>query len=135
MKTPETIKLEKALMKSTELRRTFGVPEVTIGWYGKQRVDFMETNTRAIIRCYEIKVTYQYHTVPDLWCLPGNQLSECSAAGIKTRRLPAGAGIRHPWPQGGNRFLPYGAWHAGGCHQGSSVRRYAHECAQPHDAL
>ena len=83
MKTPETTKLEKALMKSTEIRRTFGVPEVTIGWYGKQRVDFMETNTRAIIRCYEIKVTksdfhsnhghnfvgnYNYYVMPkSLW--------------------------------------------------------------------
>lgn len=57
MKTPETVKLEKALMKSTELRRTFGVSEVTIGWYGNKRVDFMETNTKAVIRCYEIKVT------------------------------------------------------------------------------
>lgn len=83
MKTPETVKLEKALMKSTELRRTFGVSEVTIGWYGNQRVDFMETNTKAVIRCYEIKVTksdfhsshghnfvghYNYYVMPkSLW--------------------------------------------------------------------
>lgn len=57
MKTEMTLELEKALMQSTEERRTFGVSEVTIGWYGRHRVDFMETNTSGVIRCYEIKVT------------------------------------------------------------------------------
>lgn len=57
MKTKETQELERALMKSTIEYRTFGCPEVTIGWYGKQRVDFMKTNTRGLIWCYEIKVS------------------------------------------------------------------------------
>lgn len=57
IKTSETVKLENALMRMTEEKRSFGCPEVTIGWYGKQRVDFMETTTRGFIKCYEIKVT------------------------------------------------------------------------------
>ena len=44
-------------MQSTVEKRTFGCPEVTIGWYGKKRVDFMMTNTRGIVWCYEIKVS------------------------------------------------------------------------------
>lgn len=57
MKTDETLALEKALMLSTIEKRTFGVSEVTIGWYGKRRVDFMTTNTKGTISCYEVKVT------------------------------------------------------------------------------
>ena len=57
MKTEQTNEFEKELMKSCIMNRTFGVPEVTIGWYGHRRVDFMEINTKGIIRCYEIKVT------------------------------------------------------------------------------
>lgn len=56
-KTKETIALEDALQKKCVEFRTFGCPEVTIGWYGRKRVDFMQTNTRGIIWCYEIKVT------------------------------------------------------------------------------
>ena len=57
MKTKDTTLLEHALMNRTKECRTFGCPEVTIGWYGRHRVDFMETNTHGDIRCYEIKVT------------------------------------------------------------------------------
>lgn len=57
LKTEQTISLENALMRDTIQQRTFGCPEVTIGWYGKRRVDFMKTNSRGIIWCYEIKVT------------------------------------------------------------------------------
>ncbi len=56
-KRPETLELENALMAKTVEFRTFGCPEVTIGWYGRKRVDFMQTNTKGIIWCYEIKVT------------------------------------------------------------------------------
>lgn len=57
MKTEETLRLEQALVRKTIEFRTFGCPEVTIGWYGKKRVDFMQTNTRGAIWCYEIKVS------------------------------------------------------------------------------
>ena len=56
-KTKDTVAIEMALMGLTEKKRTFGCPEVTIGWYGKKRVDFVETNTRGVIKCYEIKVS------------------------------------------------------------------------------
>lgn len=56
-KRSETVELENALMAKTVEFRTFGCPEVTIGWYGRKRVDFMQTNTKGIIWCYEIKVT------------------------------------------------------------------------------
>ena len=49
MKTEETLRLEQALIKKTIEFRTFGCPEVTIGWYGKKRVDFMQTNTRGAV--------------------------------------------------------------------------------------
>lgn len=35
----------------------FGCFEVTIGWYGKERVDYITYSTDNTIRCYEIKVT------------------------------------------------------------------------------
>lgn len=56
-KRTETLELEKALMAKTVEFRTFGCPEVTIGWFGRKRVDFMQTNTKGIIWCYEIKVS------------------------------------------------------------------------------
>lgn len=56
-KRTETLELENALMAKTVEFRTFGCPEVTIGWYGRKRVDFMQTNTKGIIWCYEIKVS------------------------------------------------------------------------------
>ena len=83
MKKLETVALENALMDSTIKRLEFGVPEVTIGWYGNKRVDFLLTNTRGIVKCYEIKVTkadfhskhghtfvghYNYYVMtPELW--------------------------------------------------------------------
>lgn len=56
-KRSETVELENALMAKTVEFRTFGCPEVTIGWFGRRRVDFMQTNTKGIIWCYEIKVS------------------------------------------------------------------------------
>lgn len=35
----------------------FGCFEVTIGWYGKERVDYITYDTKDIWRCYEIKVS------------------------------------------------------------------------------
>jgi hypothetical protein len=35
----------------------FGCFEVTIGWFGNERVDFITYDTKGIWRCYEIKVT------------------------------------------------------------------------------
>lgn len=57
MKTNETVRLENLLWKHTDQRKDFGCFEVTIGWYGRQRVDFMTIDGKNTVRCYEIKVT------------------------------------------------------------------------------
>lgn len=56
-KTEVTHKLERQLWKYTKKRGTFGCFEVTIGWGGKERVDYLTYNTKGIFRCYEIKAS------------------------------------------------------------------------------
>lgn len=57
MKTDVTKQLEKELYQRTDGRKEFGCEEVTIGWLGKERVDFITYDTKGIIRCYEIKAS------------------------------------------------------------------------------
>ena len=54
-KTDLTKEIEIAIAKETS--KWFGCPEVTIGWYGKQRVDFMTMDFKDVFRCYEIKIS------------------------------------------------------------------------------
>lgn len=56
-KTPETIQLERSIRSATNKIGTFGCFEVTIGWFGKERVDYMTYDTKGIWRCFEIKVS------------------------------------------------------------------------------
>lgn len=56
-KTEQTIKLEKQIYNSTKKQGVFGCYEVTIGWFGKERVDYMTYDTKGIYRCFEIKVS------------------------------------------------------------------------------
>lgn len=57
-KTDLTLQLEKAIQKETfKNMGVFGCLEVTIGWYGKGRVDFMTMDSKEIFRCYELKVS------------------------------------------------------------------------------
>lgn len=57
-KTDLTIELEKQIWEHTKKPMgVFGCFEVTIGWYGKERVDYMTYETNGIWRCYEIKVS------------------------------------------------------------------------------
>lgn len=56
-KTGETLKLEKQIFNRTVKQGVFGCFEVTIGWFGKERVDFMTYDTKGIFKCYEIKVS------------------------------------------------------------------------------
>lgn len=56
-KSDETLKLEQQLWNHTKKRGTFSCYEVTIGWYGKERVDYISYNTEGIWRCYEIKAS------------------------------------------------------------------------------
>lgn len=56
-KTSATLSLERALWTATKKQGTFGCFEVTIGWFGKERVDYMTYDTKGVWRCYEIKVS------------------------------------------------------------------------------
>lgn len=55
MKSKLTKEIEKALQKETS--NWFGCLEVTIGWYGRKRVDFMSMDSKEIFRCFEIKIS------------------------------------------------------------------------------
>lgn len=57
MKTEDTKRLELAIWNATNKQGVFGCFEVTIGWFGKERVDYMTYDTKGDFRCYEIKVT------------------------------------------------------------------------------
>lgn len=57
MKTEKTLSLEREIRRATYKMGVFQCFEVTIGFFGKERVDFMTYDTKGIFRCYEIKVT------------------------------------------------------------------------------
>lgn len=57
MKTEKTYKLENKIYNATKKTGVFGCFEVTIGFFGKERVDYMTYDTKGIFRCYEIKVS------------------------------------------------------------------------------
>ncbi|MHA2856908.1 hypothetical protein ACXZ7E_23105 [Paenibacillus lautus] len=56
-KTDLTLQLERQIYGATNKMGTFGCFEVTIGWYGQERVDYLTYDTKGIWRCYEIKVS------------------------------------------------------------------------------
>ena len=56
-KTTMTLDIENAMRKEFSKQGVFCCFEVTIGWYGKERVDFMSYDTKNTFRCYEIKVS------------------------------------------------------------------------------
>jgi len=57
LKTELTIKMENAIYNTTRKIGTFGCFEVTIGFGGKERVDYITYDTKGVFRCYEIKVS------------------------------------------------------------------------------
>lgn len=57
MKTKKTLKLERQIYNATKKMGVFGCFEVTIGFFGRERVDYMTYDTKGIFRCYEIKVS------------------------------------------------------------------------------
>lgn len=57
MKTEDTLKLEKQIRQATHKMGVFQCFEVTIGYAGDERVDFMTYDTKGIFRCYELKVS------------------------------------------------------------------------------
>lgn len=57
-KTELTVTLEKEIQKTTfKNMGVFGCLEVTIGWFGNRRVDFMTMDSKEIFRCYELKIS------------------------------------------------------------------------------
>jgi len=56
-KTDTTVELERAIYHATNKQGVFGCFEVTIGWFGNERVDYMTYDTKGIWRCYEVKVS------------------------------------------------------------------------------
>ena len=56
-KTELTKQLETSIWKATRKQGTFGCHEVTIGFFGKERVDYMTYDTAGTFRCFEIKVS------------------------------------------------------------------------------
>ena len=56
-KTVLTKKIESALWSATHKMGVFGCFEVTFGWLGKERVDYITYDTKDVFRCYEIKVS------------------------------------------------------------------------------
>lgn len=56
-KTNDTRRVEEALWKAHAKQGTFGAFEVTIGWFGKEIVDFIAYKTTGEFLCYEIKVS------------------------------------------------------------------------------
>ena len=57
MKTEKTSELEMAIYHATVKQGVFGCFEVTIGWFGNERVDYMTYDTKGVWRCYEVKVS------------------------------------------------------------------------------
>lgn len=57
MKTKKTLKLERQIYNATKKMGVFGCFEVTIGFFGRERVDYMTYDTKGVFRCYEIKVS------------------------------------------------------------------------------
>lgn len=49
--------MERQIYAATKKMGVFGCFEVTIGWYGEERVDYITYDTKGIWRCYEIKVS------------------------------------------------------------------------------
>ncbi|ABO49459.1 hypothetical protein Dred_0923 [Desulforamulus reducens MI-1] len=56
-KTELTLELEREIWSATAKQGVFGCFEVTIGWFGEERVDYLTYDTKGIWRCYEIKVS------------------------------------------------------------------------------
>lgn len=58
-KTEETLRCEREIWRATRKISVFGCFEVTIGWLGSERVDYMTYDTKGIWRCYEIKTSVE----------------------------------------------------------------------------
>lgn len=92
MKNKITKELQDCLFKYTDKQGQFGCFEVTIGWFGKERVDYLTYDTNDQWKCFEIKVSendfrskcnntfignYNYYVMPfDLYNKVKNEIPE-----------------------------------------------------------
>lgn len=56
-KSEATHLLEQAMHRTVNKKGVFGCYEVTIGWWGTERVDYMTYDTKGTWRCYEVKAS------------------------------------------------------------------------------
>lgn len=56
-KTELTKQLEELIISTTSKKGVFQCLEVTIGFGGNERVDFMTMDTKDMFRCYEVKIS------------------------------------------------------------------------------
>jgi len=56
-KSEQTLQLEESIYLATNKTGVFGCFEVTIGWNGQERVDYITYDTKGVWRCYEIKAS------------------------------------------------------------------------------
>lgn len=96
METDLTKTIKVALWKFTDKQGTFGCEEVTIGWFGNERVDYMTYDVKDTFRCYEIKISKSdFHSQNhnsfvghlNYYVFPQNLYSEIS------REIPDGIGV------------------------------------------
>lgn len=57
IKTEETEHLERCIRSATHKMGVYGCFEVTIGFAGSERVDYITYDTKGVWRCYEIKAS------------------------------------------------------------------------------
>ena len=104
MKTEETIRLEQAIKEKYCTPWQFGIHEVTLGFGGRERADFMTISTNDVVRCFEIKVSMSdLHSKAKLtFCGHYNYLvAPYDIAAAAMEMLPSHVGILY-----GNRLEP-----------------------------
>jgi hypothetical protein len=55
--TELTKQMKTSIWNATKKQGVFGCFEVTIGWFGNERVDYLTYDTKGIFRCYEVKIS------------------------------------------------------------------------------
>lgn len=95
-KSEETLRLEESIYAATNKQGVFGCFEVTIGWWGKERVDYLTYDTKGIWRCYEVKTTVSDFRSPaaktfighyNYFVMPGELYEKVKG------EIPAGIGV------------------------------------------
>lgn len=95
-KSEETLRLENEIYKATQQAGTFGCFEVTIGWWGAERVDYLTYDTKGTWRCYEIKSSVEDFRSPAAKTFVGHYNYFVMPEGVyesAQHEIPAGIGV------------------------------------------